>query len=583
MRDDREILRHRLLSLIQQELSALDERIALLIKNYESRINQLDSLSDYSPANLRSVRNRYPEINQLLIFNPQGERIFPDRSVVSTEEQEFLKRSQPFLESIENYKTSQSNRAQKKVFLSEDRDDSAQSRPLEYKEAKTAGDVEVKQKMESNVPGATSPAMAPSTSFSAPQQLRKKSMNQRVQTADSNLAQTDIEASRGWSVWSWEKRINLIYWYKNREGYLIAAEVPRSRLIADISTLSLGAAYDAGREPYAQQNRQATTSSLKPTPPVPDFQIQLSDTHRHILYQWGSYHRRPQQKPLASVSLSWPLNTWKLGYFSKDLGAGSALNYAPLALGMVSVMLALIGLGYYFYRESNRELTTARQRVSFVNQVSHELKTPLTNIRMYAEMLEDQLEDHEPDAQGKIKVIVSETQRLSRLINNVLSFARHQRNKLTLHRSMHCVDDIILNVMHQFKPSLERHQFQISLNLSCLAPVHIDPDVCEQILHNLVSNVEKYALAGRHLSITSEITNGQARIGVHDQGPGIPKFAAKKIFEPFYRLSHRLTEGVSGTGIGLSIARDLARLHGGDLVLEASAEGSRFVLTLNIR
>jgi signal transduction histidine kinase len=94
--------------------------------------------------------------------------------------------------------------------------------------------------------------------------------------------------------------------------------------------------------------------------------------------------------------------------------------------------------------------------------------------------------------------------------------------------------------------------------------------------------VEKYAHAGRYLGIRTQINGDCAELWVEDKGSGIPDAAAKRVFDPFFRVGDSLTEGVSGTGIGLSIARDLARLHGGDLTFERTPSGSRFRLTIPI-
>jgi signal transduction histidine kinase len=103
----------------------------------------------------------------------------------------------------------------------------------------------------------------------------------------------------------------------------------------------------------------------------------------------------------------------------------------------------------------------------------------------------------------------------------------------------------------------------------------------EQILGNLLSNVEKYAGAGRWLRLATEASPRTVRLVVEDHGPGVPKAKKDAIFQPFVRLRNDLAEGASGTGIGLAISRELAQLHGGGLTLDdAWTEGARFVITL---
>jgi signal transduction histidine kinase len=113
--------------------------------------------------------------------------------------------------------------------------------------------------------------------------------------------------------------------------------------------------------------------------------------------------------------------------------------------------------------------------------------------------------------------------------------------------------------------------------------VMLDAQALEQILNNLLSNAEKYAASGGAIYIETTQAHGVSTIDVRDLGPGIPASERERVFEPFYRISSKLTDGVAGTGIGLDIARQLARQHGGDVTLQAAAVeggGARFRVTL---
>jgi signal transduction histidine kinase len=243
----------------------------------------------------------------------------------------------------------------------------------------------------------------------------------------------------------------------------------------------------------------------------------------------------------------------------------------------------LLALGAHFYAGYARDLRDSARRVNFVNQVSHELKTPLTNIRMYAELLEQNLpQDAAANEQARryMGVIVSESQRLSRLIINVLTFARQQRRSLRLNPQPAIVDHVIDAAIEQFRPSLEAAGIAVDVQRGASRSVRLDADAAGQILGNLISNVEKYAAGGKRLSISSSQESGRTTIRVADGGGGIPASHREKIFQPFYRISNELSDGVTGTGIGLSIARELARLHGGDVVLEPSGRGAVFCISL---
>ena len=374
----------------------------------------------------------------------------------------------------------------------------------------------------------------------------------------------DAARGHGWYVWYWGSGTRLLFWRRTASRHVVGLELDRMRLLHDI----------IGKLPSSDPSQ----------PSLPDGRIVLLDAKGAPIYPWGAYEPADGEAPKAALPLSHPLNAWSLGYYAstaaleKALGAGAFLTTAA---GLAVVAVALVGLAVYVYRETAREMREAAQRVSFVNQVSHELKTPLTNIRLYAELLEAHLgEDGERNARY-LGVIVSESQRLSRLIANVLTFARKQRDTLALRTSEGCVDDVIRSVLEYFRPSLESKGVRIVFDGQAAATVRLDPDALEQILGNLFANVEKYAASGGLMEVASRQDAGRTTITVADRGPGLPEAQRETVFRPFTRLSSKLTDGATGTGIGLAIARELARLHGGDLTLEPSDAGARFQVVLH--
>lgn len=255
-----------------------------------------------------------------------------------------------------------------------------------------------------------------------------------------------------------------------------------------------------------------------------------------------------------------------------------------VAVGIVAGCALLLLLAVYFYRENTREMRDAAQRVSFVNQVSHELKTPLTNIRMYAELLQSQIDGlGQSGADENLGVIVNESQRLSRMINNVLTFAKGQRGQLTLNRRVGVPDSVIESTIEHFKPALEAKKIEVEFSGEAGDSVSIDPDYLEQILGNLLSNVEKYVPNGGHAKVLTKLSGLSLTVRVFDDGPGIPEAQRESVFEPFTRLSNKLSDGITGTGIGLSISRELARTHGGELSIEATERGASFKLELETK
>jgi signal transduction histidine kinase len=380
---------------------------------------------------------------------------------------------------------------------------------------------------------------------------------------DEQLVESD--ARHGWYTWFVDQGLNFIYWQRSSLGQVIGFELDPYRLIADI----------IAQMPSLNIDRQGGQ----------DYRIRLINSRGDVLYQWGTY-TQTESEPVVKLGLKAPLATWELDWYgsiAQLAGAVGTSSWFYFISGLIAVSLALMIMAVYFYRASTEEIRQASQRVSFVNHVSHELKTPLTNIRMYAELLQDVLDDENEKQKDYLKVVVSESQRLSRLIENVLSFARQAKNALKLRYALGTVDQVITRVLSCFQPAFDSKGIDVKVDLAANTKAQLDSDALEQIVSNLLSNVEKYVGPKTQLSIASRQTGERIVITVADSGPGIPAAEAESIFQPFYRMSSKTNDGVAGTGIGLSIARELARLHGGDLELVSGKDGAKFQVTIIVK
>ena len=356
-----------------------------------------------------------------------------------------------------------------------------------------------------------------------------------------------IAPESGWHMWHWGAGTRLIFWWKSPGGETIGLALEPARLKSDL----IGLLPDEG---------------------APDFSIRLRDASGQEIYSWGSYELQPGEE-YHQYPLSYPLSSWTLEY------AGTRPSAAATGFGLLlllgSLGLVLIGLALYLYREQTRELRDAARKVEFVSQVSHELKTPLTNIRMYAELLDEELED-DPRQRNHLGIIISESQRLGRLIGNVLNFSRAP----ALHVTEVEIDELVRQTLDHFLPGFRARRLEVHTDLRAGISIHSDADMLEQILNNLLSNVEKYATGGGAVDVVTRVEDEQLLVSVRDHGAGIPAAERRKIFEPFYRIDNSLTEGVSGTGIGLTIARQQAGRLGGELVVSDARPGARFTLKL---
>ncbi len=277
---------------------------------------------------------------------------------------------------------------------------------------------------------------------------------------------------------------------------------------------------------------------------------------------------------LDAKPLPYPLSTWQFSVYGKRISALDIYLWGGL---LIAVLLAAVALIIWrIYREYTRSAQLARQQVNFVSQVSHELKTPLTNITLYAELLREALDEDQASERRYVDVITSEGQRLSRLIQNILTFTRAPK----LHWQTVDVSALMTQIAHIFTPSLNARGMTIEVHSGQGVTLYTDLDRLTQIISNFLNNAEKYAAQGKRVEVTVEERSSCVDIHVRDYGAGMAEKELKLIFRPFYRVKSAITEGVAGTGIGLTIARQLAHSLHGEITVTCENPGMRFTLSL---
>lgn len=376
-----------------------------------------------------------------------------------------------------------------------------------------------------------------------------------------NAFKTEVTRASGWINWFEQNHPNPIYWIQLTPDIRLAFELASMRLLSDLINLLPTQVDDSG-----EQNA--------------NHYVQLLNNQQQPLFGWGDPQWAEKPNPLR-WSLSPPLD-----HLSVQFNLGAPVNYFSniLLFSVIMLLIVLLSalLALLLYRQRRKEIQVAQQRVNFVNQVSHELKTPMTNIRLYGELLANRLDEDDTKSSRYLHIIQQETLRLSRLIDNVLNFSRLQRHSFKLNIQQQDLAECVQAAIEQFEPAFERHQLQVRFDNQVTQPLFFDGCVLSQILHNLLSNAEKYAHNGHWLQLKAYYQAPMLHLSVQDNGPGINSKERHKIFQPFYRIHDQLTEGVSGTGIGLSLSKDLAQQHGGDLQLMPSEQGCCFELTLNV-
>jgi signal transduction histidine kinase len=291
------------------------------------------------------------------------------------------------------------------------------------------------------------------------------------------------------------------------------------------------------------------------------------------------------RRPFVAREISPILPRWEVGAWLVDPGAlQSTAEFTRRAVWvLVAVLFVVIASGgALVLRLTTAEMRTARQKTTFVANVSHELKTPLTSIRLFAELLLSGKQADEQKKREYLRTMVSETERLTNLVDNVLTFSRRDGGgEKKFHTERLSLAELARETCAQLEPYLTRASFTLRVDCADDAYVTGDREALRQVLMNILSNAEKYSGDSRTIDVRCTADESCASISVADRGIGVPHSAAEKIFDEFYRADDSLTATKNGAGLGLSIARDIAKRHGGDVTYKPR-DGGGSVFTLRL-
>lgn len=358
-----------------------------------------------------------------------------------------------------------------------------------------------------------------------------------------------------------QDELEILFWVRGADGYLFGARLKPANLQELLDPLVAQAAPGEG----------AT--------------IALLDDRAQPFARSGTGPLTDPSRPFVAAEIGEVLPHWEAALYLDDpdaIGRSAAVVRLTLASLTAVALGAIAWGGFMIVRETRRQMLAVQKKTDFVSNVSHELKTPLTSIRMFSELLvEGKVTD--PDRRRQyLRIISLEAERLTRLINNVLDFARLERKQRSYKK---------LRV--DLKPTIERVWESQILHLQDEGyttqwdaapgpyPVVCDADAMAQVLVNLLSNAEKYGGEARAITLQTYPVDGELRIGVLDRGPGVPRGETEKIFEEFYRAHDSLSSGIQGSGLGLALARRMVEDHGGTLGY-ASREGGGSAFTLKL-
>lgn len=350
----------------------------------------------------------------------------------------------------------------------------------------------------------------------------------------------------GWLPWFSENRLHVLVWVKSSTSsqvYGLEVELVTllSRLVVDFPALE-----DAGSA------------------------IVLIDGSGSVIHQSGQLRISPEKRPLSQKAVSSLLPHWNMEIYMDQDRPGSARGLFYLSLILVGIfMAAILSGGILLTRMTLKNMKDARQKTSFVSSVSHELKTPLTSIRMSAELLLSGRVSDEKKKTHYLSVMVSESERLTRLINNVLDFGKLEQGRKSYRLAPVAVDRFLTQLIEAHRVRVTAQGLKI---LTRIEPgdfrIRTDRDALEQVVLNLMDNVLKYAGTGEYIQFALAREAQTVVLTICDDGPGIPKDLQEKVFDKFFRADSSLTATQPGSGLGLSISRRILRDLGGDLYLE---------------
>jgi signal transduction histidine kinase len=395
----------------------------------------------------------------------------------------------------------------------------------------------------------------------------RQSLVDLVRKSDSEAVTDTLNADSlrtgGWIPWFVENRLYILGWVKNDpEGPVYGVELELMTLLSRLIT------------DFPDEKTKGTVYALK-------------DDSGGILHQIGTAQIGQDVKPESILSLAPQLPHWELAVYVMDKDAVPAAGRGFLVLSgllLFIFLLAIIFGGSMLTWQAHRNQKDALEKTTFVSNVSHELKTPLTSIRMYAELLFAKRVTDPDKKRRYLQVIVSETRRLTRLVNNVLDFSRLEQGRKKYHPEA-------LDLTEHIKEILSSHALPVKeagMALKTAIPnegitVHTDRDAIDQVMVNLIDNAVKYAASGGELKVSLDVKNDTAWVEIADKGPGVSDAHRERIFEQFHRVDDSLTAKQQGSGLGLSIARRILRDLGGDLIYRPGENGgSCFVVSLPI-
>jgi signal transduction histidine kinase len=235
-------------------------------------------------------------------------------------------------------------------------------------------------------------------------------------------------------------------------------------------------------------------------------------------------------------------------------------------------------------RDISRESETTRLKTEFVHNISHELKTPLTLIRLYGETLQRKENLTNEVKKECYEIITKESERLSHMINNVLDFSRIEMGRKEFDFKKGNLANVIQDTLESYRYHLEKKGFAIHKDITQDLPeMNFDGDAIASVLINLLSNAMKFSPKEKEVTVKLFRDDGNAVLQVADKGIGISPKEVSKIFQRFYQSENKIVSETRGSGLGLTLVKHITEAHSGKIQVESEpGKGSIFSVILPI-
>nr|WP_319490529.1 HAMP domain-containing sensor histidine kinase [uncultured Desulfobacter sp.] len=521
-------------------ITALEDQARLTAQNLDQAManiqeNLTRSLRDINASNLsiQTLGERLlaweqsnPLIRNVFIFHPKKGLMYPRRSRAATrEERQFINRFNPLM-----------------------------TGDLPFDFNRPAG---------SENKRVSSPAIS-SSLYALSRQSIPTISEEKITGADTVPKPAANQEESGWIPWFSDNQLYVLGWVQSEpDGMIYGIELEMMVLLSRLMTT------------IPENNRSGTA-------------LEIMNGNGDVLLHTGPLeldHGPKTQDAVVKVDISGRLPHWSVCAFVDNAALSQSNTFMVIALILVAILVtAIVSAGVLITRLTLAQIKDARQKTSFVAAVSHELKTPLTSIRMYAELLLSKRVSNPEKKQTYLEVMVAESERLTRLINNVLDFGKLEQGRKQYRISEFDMGQFLGECINTNQVRLKKAGFELITQVPDQKfPVKTDRDAMAQVFLNLVDNAIKYAGTGKFLKIILDRTSRDVQIKIQDDGPGIEPGLKEKIFDKFFRADNSLTTSKPGSGLGLSLTRHMLRDLGGDIVMDTTlARGAGFIIRIPI-